>query len=278
MSVDQQHHSKLKPVSSGHSERVRVSIIIVVLNCVEYVESALKSVLDQTYSDIELIVIDGGSTDGTLDVIYRHKLRIDILVSEPDKGIYYAMNKGLNLASGELIGFVNADDFLFPWVVNTLVEKFKNLNFDYTVGPVDIVDKSDGFVRVADPLRNFIEGNRYVYRMVTAHQALFVRKKLLIKLGGFNTRYKLRADFDLLCRIIKLKGDNYFRFTESVGRFRLGGVSGGFDTFHENFYLMREHGGSFPIIILVTFASYFKVAVASLLPLSLKRFIWRHVI
>ena len=90
---------------------MKVSIITVVFNAVQTIEECLRSIYDQTYSPIEHIIIDGGSTDGTLSVIEKHRNKISHMVSEPDKGIYDAMNKGLNLASGDIVGILNADDF-----------------------------------------------------------------------------------------------------------------------------------------------------------------------
>jgi glycosyltransferase involved in cell wall biosynthesis len=102
---------------SGTREMPLVSIITVVLNGAKYIEQTIKSILDQNYANIEYIIVDGGSTDGTLEILKRYNDKIDYWVSERDKGIYFAMNKGISFAKGELIGILNADDFYLEGAV-----------------------------------------------------------------------------------------------------------------------------------------------------------------
>ena len=102
-------------------EAMKVSIITVCYNSAKTIEHTIKSVAGQDYGNIEYIIIDGGSTDGTLDIIDRYKDKISVLVSEPDEGIYDAMNKGISIASGELIGMINSDDWYGPYTVSAAV-------------------------------------------------------------------------------------------------------------------------------------------------------------
>ncbi len=123
---------------------MKVSIITAVYNGVKTIEACIKSVLNQTYQNIEYIVIDGGSTDGTLDVIRRYKDKIAKVVSEPDKGIYDALNKGIKIATGEVIGFLHADDvYANNKVIETVSHEMKSHNIDSCYGDLLYVDKNN---------------------------------------------------------------------------------------------------------------------------------------
>ncbi len=176
-----------------------VSVITVVLNGRAYLEETMRSVFSQTYDNIEYIVIDGGSTDGSLDIIKRCRDGIDYWVSEPDAGIYDAMNKGARASRGDIVYFLNCGDYLYSDdVVARVVQAYGQVNGHGIVhGNVLFRVPSDGFeITVGRPV-----GIRDLSRGRTiCHQALFMSREILLGNGMFDTRYNLAADFDLLCK------------------------------------------------------------------------------
>ena len=115
---------------------MKVSIITVVKNNEDKIEKCINSVINQSYKDIEYIIIDGNSSDNTKSIIQKYKNQIDILLSEKDNGIWDAMNKGINLATGDIIGFLNSDDVYYPNALQTVVDYFKNKQIDFLFGTV----------------------------------------------------------------------------------------------------------------------------------------------
>ncbi|MES2688977.1 MAG: glycosyltransferase family 2 protein [Bacteroidota bacterium] len=170
----------------------QVSLVTVVRNGAAHVEKCISSVLNQTYPDIEYIIIDGGSTDGTLSIINKYKTRIAVIVSEPDKGIADAFNKGLKLAQGEITGLLNADDWLEPDAVMNIVA---------TIGSNDILY---GNMRQWNPggTKYILTGNhlRLPKGMSLNHPSVFIRKRVYQKVGYYNTNYKLAMDYEFLLR------------------------------------------------------------------------------
>ena len=196
-----------------------VSIITVCLNSEKTIEQTIQSVINQTYSNIEYIIIDGKSTDRTLEIIDKYKDKISIFVSEKDKGIYDAMNKGLKLATGELIGIINSDDWYeldaVEIIVNTFMED-KNAQIFY--GNINAYNK-DKFLRT-----RFRSSLKELHtRMAIPHPSVFITSGAYKKYG-FNTEYKIGADRDLM---LKLYSKNYkFKYINKIiANFRLGGYN-----------------------------------------------------
>src|ERR1700739_123500 len=128
-----------------------VSIITVVYNGSKYIEQTINSVLNQSYKNIEYIIIDGGSTDDTLNIIKRYESKIDYWQSEPDEGIFFAMNKGISLAKGELIGIINADDFYLPGTVKNVVEADNVYHADIYHGDMQYISEKGEPLSSAKP-------------------------------------------------------------------------------------------------------------------------------
>ena len=166
------------------------TIVTVVLNDVKKVEGTIRSVLLQKFSDYEYIVVDGGSTDGTLDVIGRYRDRIDRLIAEPDRGIYDAMNKGIREAKGKWINFMNSGDtFADENVLRKLADAAVSERWDILYGDVIIPGKNgERQLRRANP------EPCNIHRMFCCHQSTFVRTSLM-KAGGFDINHPLSADF-----------------------------------------------------------------------------------
>jgi len=188
---------------------LRLSIITPCLNRANSIENSIRSVLKQGYSDVEHIIIDGGSTDGTLSLLARYP-HIKV-VSEPDLGMYDALNKGLKIASGEIIGFLNADDLYADHVFQPVVEYFHDENVDAVAGKAQIFEEEkDGtsktILELSPPhpdklVKTAITGS-------TIFNAWFFRKSIIQKVGGFDAQYKISGDADLILRLA-LMGMNY---------------------------------------------------------------------
>lgn len=172
-----------------------VTIVTVVKNGAAYLEEDMKSVLSQSWPNVEYIIIDGGSTDGTLDIIRKYDDRLAYWLSEPDHGIFDAMNKGIALAGGDLIGLLNADDWYEPGAIETAATVFR------AKGTPGIYYGDKHLVQVDLGRTYEMPSSLALWRgMGVCHQAMFVHRDLYQHLGGYDTRYRLAADFDFLVR------------------------------------------------------------------------------
>lgn len=188
-----------------------ITVITVVYNDINNIEKTILSVINQTYSNIEYIVIDGGSIDGTVEVIKKYSKKINYWISEPDKGIYDAMNKGIHKANGEWCCFINAGD-LFAGN-NVLQSIFTNQNDEYDViyGDTIHIFPSGKFIRTAtktDELR---------YHMPFCHQSSFV-KTLILKENEFNCQYKIAADYNFFYSLYK-NGGKFLYINKTISIF-----------------------------------------------------------
>ena len=187
-------------VGSSASAAPLVSIITVVFNCAQYIEQALTSVLNQTYENIEYIVIDGGSTDGTLDIIRRYDAQLSYWRSEPDEGIYDAMNKGLDLATGDLIAFLNCDDYYDRSALASVAETYRKRGSNKRTviyGDYYILDE---FNRVKTGLRSNL---KFWNGMSICHQAMFVSQDIYRAPALYDTSLRYAADYAFLIDAIR---------------------------------------------------------------------------
>ena len=182
--------------------------------------------VSQDYPDIEYIVIDGASTDRTPEIISKHRDKIDILVSEPDKGIYDAMNKGVKAATGEIVGILNADDlYQSNQVISRIAREFKEKQVDTIFGDLIFVnpDNLDKVVRFYKPdkfkLEHFRKGD------MPPHPTFFVKRELYDQFGYFDTSFKITADFELMVRFLLKGGASFSYIPEILVKMRTGGVS-----------------------------------------------------
>jgi glycosyltransferase involved in cell wall biosynthesis len=204
----------------------RLSVVTVCFNSASTIEAALASVGGQRGADVEHIVIDGGSSDGTLPIIERHRSRIAHFVSEPDRGLYDAMNKGIAAATGDYLGFLNSDDaYENDGVLAEVSAALASSQFDAAHG--DLV-----YVRSTDPSRvvRYWKSRPYQPGMFEAgwhpaHPTLFVRTALLRELGGFNTGFRYHADFDLMVRLFVERRITSVHIPRVLVRMRTGGQS-----------------------------------------------------
>lgn len=205
---------------------MRISIIITTLNSGKTIAQTLDSVLSQTYKDIELIVIDGASTDQTLSVLSTYKQAISHLVSEPDKGIYFAMNKGLKLASGGVVGILNSDDFYADnQVLSDVAALFTRTHSDAIYADLHYVDAAN----TQQIKRNWKSGiykkNAFLYGWMPPHPTLFVKNEMYKKYGDFNTALHSAADYELMLRFIHKHQISIAYLPRVIVKMRTGGTS-----------------------------------------------------
>lgn len=183
---------------------MKISIITVCLNSAKTIEYTIKSVLNQDYQNIEYIIVDGSSRDGTLDIIDRYKNNIAKIVSEPDDGIYHAMNKGIKLSSGDIVAVLNADDFYASdTIVSNMIGFMLHNELDAAYGDLAYVKPNN-----SDQVTRFWKAGEYkrgaFYRgWVIPHPTFFCWKKFFERYGYFNEKFRVAADFELLLRFIE---------------------------------------------------------------------------
>ncbi|GAJ13781.1 unnamed protein product, partial [marine sediment metagenome] len=186
----------------------------------------IKSVLAQTYPKIEYIIIDGSSTDGTIELIRSFGKSISKFVSEPDNGIYDAINKGIRLATGDIVGILNSDDFFYDNnVIERLVGSFKEHEIDAVFGDAQFVDpeKTSKIVRYYSS--KLFNVSKFKYGFMPAHPSFYVKKELFEKLGYYKTDYKIAADFELLIRFLYNNQIKYKYIEMPFVYMRTGGIS-----------------------------------------------------
>lgn len=205
-------------------EDIKVSIITVCFNSEKTIERTIKSVLEQTYKNIEYIIVDGASTDNTLGIADRYRKSFGgrlIVISERDDGIYDAMNKGIDMASGELIGIINSDDWYERDAVETVVKNYiKNRECSKAVlyGKTGIC-QDDTLIRISESSHEKLEEE------MISHPACFVTKEAYDKLGKYNTGYSCVADYDLMLRFFRSGEVKFVPINEHISNFSLGGMS-----------------------------------------------------
>lgn len=208
---------------AGHLS-VRFSVITVCFNAARTIEDTLRSVAAQTYPEIEHIVVDGASTDGTAAIVERHRAGLGAFVSERDRGLYDAMNKGIALARGDYVGFLNADDvYADAGVVGRMAAACTAASADACWGDLVYV-KADDLAAVV----RYWRSSAFDARTLSAgwhppHPTLYVRRTLLDSLGGFDTGYRFHADFDLMTRLFLTRGLRTVYLPEILVRMRVGG-------------------------------------------------------
>ena len=205
---------------------MKISVITVCYNSAKTIGYTLRSVREQTHGDIEHIIVDGCSNDDTLEVVKAEGLHVTKVVSERDKGIYDAMNKGIALASGEIVAFINADDFYAsPCVLTTVAVAFENSGADCCYGDLCYVSQVDPtrtvrYWRSAD----FVPGS-FEKSWCPPHPTFFVRRSVYQRLGGFDLSFKIAADFELMARYLEATRISSCYIPKVLVKMRLGGTT-----------------------------------------------------
>jgi glycosyltransferase involved in cell wall biosynthesis len=206
---------------------IKFSIITVSLNSEKYIKTAINSVLSQRYENIEYIIIDGKSNDGTIDIIRSYGNRITSFISEPDNGIYDAMNKGIALSNGEVIGILNSDDFYLDQSVLCKVAKIfsKESGSDIVLGNVDFVLPVNLNKQVRLFSSFYFQSWKLRFGFMPAHPSAFIRRSAYEKVGAYSLGYQIAADFDWFCRAFLIHNLKYSKVDKVLVRMREGGVS-----------------------------------------------------
>lgn len=205
---------------------LKVSVITVCYNAEEFIEQAINSVLKQKYENIEYIIIDGASTDSTVSIINKYKSKLAFFLSEPDNGMYEAMNKGIAAATGDILYFLNSDDMFYDeYVINKIVNIFQNnKDIELIYGSVFVIRDpltNDSFIRSY----NHMTKSFFVYDGIY-QQAIFYKADLFKKCGYFDENYKIVGDYEWLLRAFykyNIKREYYGDIIMAV--FRYGGMS-----------------------------------------------------
>lgn len=205
---------------------MKISVITVCYNSASTIEATILSVLQQSYAAIEYIVVDGDSNDGTKDILERYRDKITKIVSEKDEGLYHALNKGIKLATGDVIAFLHADDFYNdPMVIEKYVKVFENGNYDAVYANLYYVDAID----TAKIKRKWNSGEyshgAFLNGWMPPHPTLLVRKEIYERFGGFNTEFKTSADYELMLRLIHKHKIKLGYLKEFAVKMRVGGQS-----------------------------------------------------
>lgn len=204
----------------------KISIITVCFNSAKTIRDTIESVLSQDYPNIEYIVIDGGSSDETASIVNEYSDRISTIVSERDRGIYDAMNKGIALANGDIVGMLNSDDvYINKHAVSDLIREMLEKNTDSVYADLVIVDPLDlnKVMRYYDS--SYFTPNKFRFGWMPAHPTFFVRRSLYDKVGPYSLDYKISADFEMLIRLLWVERASYAYLKKPIVRMRHGGAS-----------------------------------------------------
>jgi glycosyltransferase involved in cell wall biosynthesis len=204
---------------------IKVSIITVTKNADKTIEDSIKSLNNQFYNNIEHVIIDGGSTDQTINIINNSNHKSFKFISEPDKSLYDALNKGINLATGDIIGILHSDDFFYDNKVICDVVTFFNLNSN-----IDLLFGNALFINQFNkPIRYYksalFKPFLFYFGFQPAHTATFIKAEIFNKYGIYNDSFKIAGDYDLLLRFLLKYKLKYKYFNRTIVKMRIGGKS-----------------------------------------------------
>lgn len=240
------------------SKNMKLSIITATYNSSQTIRDCMASVASQDYPELEHILVDGHSSDDTLAIIKEWEGQDHLRwVSEPDLGIYDALNKGVAMAEGDIVGFVHSDDMLSnPSIISEIVLRFKNEQVDGVYGDLLYVDKSnsDKVIRVwkSCGFQPKLLGQGWM----PAHPTLFLKKEVYLKYGNFDLTYKIAADYDFMLRVLKNTELRFSYLPKVISKMRIGGasnrsISNILQKSREDFRAIKSNSLSYPIWVLL---------------------------
>ena len=206
---------------------LKISIITAVLNRAYCISNAINSVNSQDYHNIEHIFVDGGSTDGTCDLIYTNMRHGSIVLTEPDLGLYDALNKGIKLATGDIIGVLHSDDwYANNQVLSKIAKEFASGDYDIVYGDAVFYSSKDG----KRPIRRYHSGEFSLDRMewgwIPAHTSMYIKRQIYDELGGYMTHYKIAGDYEFFCRLFVSSNQTKYSYIRDVlVNMTIGGIS-----------------------------------------------------
>ena len=205
---------------------MKISIITAVYNNVRTIRDCIKSVASQTYPDIEHIVIDGGSNDGTVDAIKKNETKIAQFMSEPDRGIYNALNKGINQATGEIIGFLHGDDFYATnKVIETVVSQMTSHEVESCYGDLVYVSKNDSSKVIRYWQSCPYHTGLFQRGWMPPHPTFFVKKKIYEEHGVFDHNFRISGDYEIMLRFLERYRVSTIYIPEVLVKMRMDGMS-----------------------------------------------------
>ena len=205
---------------------MKISLITVTYNSEKYLSQCIESVQMQDYGDLEHIIVDGNSTDNTVSIIKKYEAGIAKWVSEPDNGMYDAINKGIAIATGEVIGLLNSDDILVSAdVISCIAQTFKEQNTDSVYGDLEYVDKEN-----TDKIYRVWKGQTYRRNLfkigwMPGHPTFYIKKALIDKYGGYESHYFTAADYEFMARYLFKHKISSFYLPKLFVKMRMGGAS-----------------------------------------------------
>jgi glycosyltransferase involved in cell wall biosynthesis len=204
---------------------MKISLITVSYNAERTIEKTIQSVLNQDYPNVEYIVIDGLSKDGTMQIVNRYKDKIAIVKSEKDKGMYDGINKGIGLATGEIVGILNADDVFATNDILSQVASAFNLNtkIDAVIGDIAFYNEVGKQVRYYSSAK--WNPNKFVWGFMPAHPTFYCKRELFNQIGGYRIDFDIAADYELLIRFLKVNNCSYLYLPLLMVKMNLGGKS-----------------------------------------------------
>lgn len=226
---------------------MKISLVTAVYNNEAHIADAIRSACTQTGIQLEYIVVDGGSTDRTIEIIRQHEEKIDIFTTGRDGGIYQALNKGLSLATGDFVGYLHSDDFFSsPQAIQALFQHAPT-DVDAVYGDLDFVDRNN-------PERTVRRWRSCPFTLdllkrgwMPPHPTLYVRRELMNKIGGFDSHYRICADYDFIIKLFATPGIRTHYAPEIIVKMRTGGasnntVANAWRKFRENQLILENHG------------------------------------
>jgi len=236
---------------------MKVTIITVTFNSEKYLEDCILSVLAQRYPHIEYIIVDGKSTDRTVDIIRKYESRIAKWISETDRGMYDAINKGMEMATGDIIGILNSDDMLDGEdVIESIVSAFEQHHVDSIYGDLEYVDPDD-----INKVQRIWKGKTYKRSLfhsgwMPAHPTFYFKREFFKKYGGYETHFYSAADYELMCRYLFLHKISSYHIPKLLVKMRSGGQSNSsFKTRlranRRDYLAMKKNNVPFPFLVSI---------------------------
>ena len=203
---------------------MKISIITICFNNEKDIRPTIESVINQTYLDIEYLIVDGVSKDKTLDIVNEYKDKIAKVISETDSGLYDAINKGIRNATGDVVGLIHAGDKLYDnCVIEKVAKYFKENNIEALYGHSQVINSDNKIVRInqSPPFKKFL----FKQGWFPSHQSLYAKRELFQKYGLYNLKYRIAADYELLLRFLYFNNVKVSLLDEFIIKFSLGGTS-----------------------------------------------------
>jgi glycosyltransferase involved in cell wall biosynthesis len=234
---------------------LKISVITVCLNSEKSIERTIRSVISQHYSDIEYLIIDGGSTDGTLPIIEKYRNQIDFVLSEPDAGVYDAINKGIKASTGEVVGVLNADDvYASNEVVTEIVDMFKNNDPDLLYGNLTYV-KPNGTILRKWVSKTYQQG-LFNWGWMPPHPTFYCKKQLFDQLGYYDINFGTAGDYELMVRFMHSNIVKSYYLNKIIVEMSVGGISNAsflsrMKAWKNDHKAMGKNGVKFPLVALL---------------------------